>query len=159
MSDELEALMAAAAEQGEEIGDDEVEIDLSEAVTFEPFEAKVPVEIVAAVVKQGPKSRYIETKVRVFEGEYEGRVLWVNLTLTGKGASFGFEYLGAFGAKSKDGELVTKDNPRISLKQLQGLRAFAACAPDPREEYKHKVVIGKITPYVSAAAEEAESLK
>ena len=161
MSEELDALMAKAAEEGEDIGDDEVEIDLSEAETFEPFTAKVPVEIVARALKHGKDSGkpYLELKVRVFEGEFEKRVLWTNINLTGKGAGFGFDKLAAFGAKDKDGNAVSRDNPKVSLKGLLGLRAFAECAPDERAEYAHKVVVGKITPYVSAAEAEAENLK
>lgn len=160
-NEELDALMAAAAEAGEELGDDEVEIDLSEAVTFEPFEARVPIEITAAAKKHGKESKkpYLELKVRVFEGEFEGRVLWTNINLTGKGAGFGFDKLEAFGAKSKDGKPVSRENPRIFLGGLKGLRASADCAPDEREEYKKKVVVGKIVAYVSEAEAEADNLK
>jgi hypothetical protein len=134
---------------------DELEIDLSEAETYEPFEAKVPVEIVAAATKFGKESKkpYLELKLRVFEGEFEKRVLWTNINLTGKGAGFGVEKLAAFGYA------IDKDKPRVKPSALVGLKATAACAPDEREEYAHKVVVGKITRYVSEAEASADELK
>ena len=162
---ELDALMRQHAEEGAEIGDDEVDIDLSEAETYEPFTATVPVEITTAALKVAgqnakvPGSKYLELKLRVFEGEYEKRVAWTNVSLTGKGAGFGIDKLEAFGAESKSGDPINKDNVKVYLPGLRGLRALAACAPDPREEYKHKLVVGKISRYVSEGEAEAENLK
>lgn len=158
---ELQELLAQAQAEGEDIGDDEVEIDLSEAATFEAFTDRVPVEVTAAALKHGKDSKapYIEFKLRVFEGEYEGRILWTNVNLTGKGAGFGFDKLSILGARSKDGTLITKENRRISLAGLKGLRASVDVAPDEREKYKHKVVVGKFHPYVSPDAEAAEEVK
>lgn len=158
---ELAELLAQAQVEGEDIGDDEVEIDLSEAATFEAFTDRVPVEVTAAALKHGKESKapYIEFKLRVIEGEYEGRVLWTNVNLTGKGAGFGFDKLSVLGAKSKDGTLISKENRRIALSNLKGLRASVDVAPDEREEYKHKVVVGKFHPYVSPDAAAAEEVK
>jgi hypothetical protein len=162
VDNELQELLEQAQADGEDIGDDEVEIDLSEAATFEAFTApKVPVEITAAALKHGKDSKkpYIEFKMRVIEGEYEGRILWTNVNLTGKGAGFGFDKLTVLGAKSKDGQLITKENRRVSLAGLKGLRASVDVAPDKREEYKHKVVVGKFHPYVSPDAAAAGDIK
>ena len=147
------AAMVAAAEEGEAIGDDEVEIDLSEAVSFEAITADVPVEIVAAELKKGPKARYIELKLRVFEGEHEKRLFWTNATVSGKGAGIGFDELNAFGAD------IDRKAPKVSCKALIGLRAVASVAPDKREEYAHKTVVGRIKRYVSEADKEAANLK
>jgi hypothetical protein len=160
VDEELNELIAASGE-GSELADDEVEIDLSEAATFEPFTARVPVEVTGAALKHGKASTkpYIELKLRVFEGEYAKRVLWTNINLTGLGAGFGFDKLSLLGATSKDGQLITSKNRRISLGKLVGLRCLVDCAPDEREEYAHKVVVGKFYKYVSAAESEAENLK
>jgi len=159
---ELDALMRQAAEEGEDVGDDEVDIDLSEAATFEPFTDKnVPIEITTASRKVGKDSGapYLELKVRVFEGEHAKRVLWTNINLTGKGAGFGIDKLAAFGATSKDGTPISSKNTKLYLPGLVGLKALAECAPDEREEYKTKVVIGKIKPYGDADEDEVENLK
>jgi hypothetical protein len=155
VSDDLDELMRQAAEEGEAIGDDEVEIDLSEAATFEPFTADVPVEIVGRALKYGKESKapYLELKLRIFEGEHVKRILWTNINLTGAGAGFGVEKLAAFGYS------LDKDKPKVKLSALDGLKALASCAPDSREEYKHKVVVGKIKPYVSEAEAQAADLK
>lgn len=156
MSSELDEMLAEAAANGEEIGDDYLEIDLSEAATFEPFEAKVPVEIIGVESKRGkeaPHTPFLELKLRVFEGEYEGRTLFESVMLAGKGAGFGRDKLAAFDY------MVDPEKPRVSPKALKGRRAFAECAPDTREEYKHKVVVGKLTKYVSADEEAATEVK
>lgn len=160
VDEELQKLIDSSGE-GAELADDEVEIDLSEAATFEPFTARVPVEITGAALKHGKDSKapYIELKLRVFEGEYAKRVLWTNINLTGLGAGFGFDKLSILGATSKDGQLITSKNRRISLGNLIGLRCSVDAAPDKREEYSHKVEVGKFYKYVSAAESEAENLK
>jgi hypothetical protein len=152
---ELNAMLADSAEEGADLADDEVEIDLSEAESFEPFTATVPVEVVAAVLKHGKTSKkpYVELKLRVFEGDYEKRILWTNINLTGKGAGFATDKLRALGLD------FDPKHPRIKLKGLVGRRCNVACAPDEREEYSHKVVVGKFTRYVSAAEESAADLK
>lgn len=161
MSDAMDEMLADAADAGADLADDEVEIDLSEAETYEPFTAKVPVEIVSATLEHGNDSKlpYLNLKLRVCEGEHEGRVMFTNVMLKGKGAGIGYDKLGAFGATSADGVAVSRDNPKISLTRLEGLRAVADCAPDTRDGYTHKVVVGRISKYVSADAVEAEALK
>lgn len=155
MSDDLDELMRQAAEDGADIGDDELEIDLSEAETFEPFTAKVPVEIIAVQLKTGKESGkpYLELKLRVFEGEFAKRILWTNVNLTGKGAGIGYDTLAAFGYS------LDREKPKVKRSALIGLKAVASCAPDKREEYSHKVVVGKITTYTSADEEDAADLK
>lgn len=155
MSEALDEMMARAAEEGAELTDDEVEIDLSEAVNFDPFSDTVPVEIAVAALKHGKESKkpYIELKLRVFEGEYEGRILWTNLNLTGKGAGFSRDKLAAFGHP------IDEDNPKVSPKKLVGAQGMAVCAPDTREGYEHKVLVSSIKKYVTAAEAEAENLK
>lgn len=154
MSDEFDKMLEEAGEEGFDAADDLIDIDLSEAMTFEPFTAKVPVEIVTAILKRAqepPHNPYIELKVRVFEGEFEGRILFTNLNLKGKGAGIAMDKLRAFGYS------VDPEKPQLSPAKLIGLRANAACAPDDREEYSHKVVVGKITKYVAEQkAAEAE---
>jgi len=161
IEDELNELLDQAQAEGEDIGDDEVEIDLSEAVNFDPFTARVSVEVTAAALRHGNDSKapYIEFKMRVFEGEYEGRCLWTNVSLTGKGAGFGFDKLSALGAKSKDGTLISREHRRISISGLKGLRAAVDVAPDKRKEYKHKAEVGKFHKYVSPDAAAAEDIK
>jgi hypothetical protein len=150
----LEDLMEKAAEEGAEIGD-EVDIDLSEAETYEPFEADVPVEITTALLKRSKENHnpYIELKLRVFEGEYLGRVVFSNLNLTGKGAGFAFADLKSFGYE------VDKDKPKVSVTRLIGLKAIAVCKPDDREGYSHKVKVKRIKRYVSEAEAATDDLK
>jgi hypothetical protein len=149
---ELDALMAAAAEEGDAVGeddDDELDIDLSEAEDFSPFKAKVPVEIVGTKVKvaNDSKNKYIELKLRVFEGDYEGRILWRNLPLKGKGSGFTRDILTAFGAG------IDWDAPKIVPSALLGLQAYTQAAPDKREEYKHKVVTGTFSAYTGGSVD------
>lgn len=152
MSDAFDKMMEEAVDEGDDIGSDVVDIDLSEAMTFEPFTAKVPVEIVTAALKHSQEAGnpYIEMKLRVFEGEHEGRILFTNLNLKGKGAGFAMDKLAAFRYE------VDPEKPQLAMSKLIGLRATASCAPDTREEYSHKVVVGKITRYV-AEQEAAEA--
>lgn len=145
-SEELDDLLGQAAAEGAEDGDDdEVDIDLSESVSYEAFTAKVPVEIVKATKLVGKDSGkpYVKLQLRIFEGEYEGRVVFTNLNLTGKGAGFGADKLKAFGY------VIDPDRPKLRLKALLGLKAIASCAPDKREQYSDNVEVGKITRYVA----------
>jgi hypothetical protein len=135
-----------AVHAGIELAEGEVLIDLSEADTFDPFTAVVPVVIVTAEMKTGKDSGkpYIKLRLKVTSGEYEGRVLFTNLNLTGKGAGFAMKDLEKFGATSKDGKPINKDNPRIDIEGLPGLEARASVAPDSREEYSDQVQVNKI---------------
>jgi len=150
----LAELMEDAVHEGGEIGD-EVEIDLSEAETYEPFDAAVPVEIIAAAMRKSKDkgNPYIELRLRVFEGEYLNRQVYSNLNLTGKGAGFAFADLKSFGYE------IDKDKPRVSVTALIGLKAVAVCKPDAREDFSHKVVVKRIRRYIPEAEAAAEDLK
>jgi hypothetical protein len=158
----LDELIAQSVEEGAELADDEVEIDLSEAVSYKPFTDRVAVEVVKAELKHGKTSKnpYIKLQLKVIEGEHAKRVLFTNVTLTGTGASFGFETLESLGAKSKDGELITEKNRRVWPPGLVGLKAIASVLPDERPEYNTQTVVkGALKPYVSADDEDAADLK
>lgn len=147
MSNEQDELLARVHD-GMELAEGEVLIDLSEAETYEPFTAVVPVCILTATMKTGKTSGkpYIELKLKVTEEdeEYAGRILFTNLNLTGKGAGFAIGDLEKFGATSKDGTPISKTNPRIDIEGLPGLTARASVAPDDREEYSDKCVVKRI---------------
>lgn len=156
------ALLQAAAD-GEDFGDD-VDIDLSEAINFDPFEADdLPFEVIAAEKKIGKTSKapYIELTVKAFDHEeFAGRQLYTNVNLTGKGAGIGFDTLEALGATDKAGNLVTRDNPKVNPGRLVGLKGLAKVRIKPAEgEYKAKAEIKRVRPYVSDAVAEASDLK
>jgi ribosomal protein S28E/S33 len=155
MSDELDALMERAAAEGEDIGDDELEIDLSEAVDVSPFAAKgVPVEVVKSLVKTSAAgNKYIKLQLRVFEGEYTKRVIFENVNLKGTGAGFGRQTLDALGAG------IDWDAPRVKPQALVGLKGLVDTVVTSQEGYSDKTECKNWRPYASAAAEDAASLK
>jgi hypothetical protein len=155
VSEELEALMNKAAQEGDDIGEDELEIDLSEAVDLSPFASKgTPVEVVKTLVKTSAAgNKYIKLQLRVFEGEHEGRVIFENVNLKGTGAGFGRQTLDALGAG------IDWDAPRVKPQSLVGLKASIDTVVTSQEGYSDKTEAKNWKPYVSAAAEEAASLK
>lgn len=155
MSEELDALMERAATEGEEVGDDELDIDLSEAVDISPFASKgVPVEVVKVLVKTSAAgNKYIKLQLRVFEGEYEKRVIFENVNLKGTGAGFGRQTLDALGAD------INWDAPRIKPQSLVGLKATIDTVVTSQEGYSDKTEAKNWRSFVSAATEAAASLK
>jgi hypothetical protein len=146
----LDELTRQAAEEGADIGDEELEIDLSDAVDLSPFAGKdVPVEVVKAVKtpsKSTPGNTYIKLHLRVFEGEFKGRYIFDNVNLKGKGAGFARSSLDALGAG------IDWDAPRIRPSKLVGLRALVKTAIDVQEDYADKTVVKGWKPYRSDSA-------
>jgi len=134
------------SDAGYEVADDEVDIDLSEAVSFEPFTGTVPAEVVKATLTHGQASKkpYIELRLQVTEGEFEKRMLFYNINLTGKGAGFAGEALRILGYP------IDPKRPKVSPKRLVGAKCNAVCAPDEREEFAHKVVVKRLKPLTAA---------
>lgn len=160
-------MYTASVEAGEEYGED-IEIDLSEAVSFEPFNAdKLPVEIVGAKLKKGTESGkpYVELQLLSFgDHEYAGRTLWTNINLTGKGAGIGFDQLEAFGATSKSGEPVSRENPKLHLPGLVGLLGLAKVRIGKDrtvngQHYEGRAEVKAIKPYISPDEEAAADLQ
>jgi hypothetical protein len=155
MSDELDVLMAAAAEAGEDIGDEELDIDLSEAVDISPFAAKgVNIEVVKAVAKlSSAGNKYIKMQIRVFEGDFEKRVIFDNVNLKGAGAGFGRQTLDALGAG------IDWAAPKVKASKLIGLKATVDCVIESQEGYNDKTVVKNWRPYKSADTAAAAEVK
>lgn len=87
-NEELDDLLAAQAAAQEEMDEDDVELDLSEAGSYAPFEGKHPAVITKIEftrAKSGSKAPMLKTEVTVTDGEHKGRKSWPNLMLTGRG--------------------------------------------------------------------------
>lgn len=85
---ELDDLLARSDAQSE-LEEDDVELDLSEAGSYDPFVGKFPAmvtKIEFTYAKGGSKGPMLKTEVTVIEGEHKGRKAWTNLMLKGKGA-------------------------------------------------------------------------
>ena len=108
-NDELDDLVASYDEARAELEEDDVELDLSEAGGFEPFEGKHPstitkIEVVKAKTTGTPM---LKCEVTIIDGDYKGRKVWPNFMLKGGGAW-----------KTKD--LITATGQDIDLAPAEG---------------------------------------
>lgn len=154
MSDELEALMNAAPSAGTEgeqpdLDPNElVEIDLSDAKSYEPLVGTFPMEVKAAenkVTKKG--ERAIKLTLVVIDGEDRaGAHAWKWIMLQGAGTGRTRKILDALGAG------VDWAAPKISSAALVGLRGNVLCKQDPRPDFDDQTEVVSVKKFVDPNA-------
>lgn len=162
MSDnpELDTMLdRAAAEQ--ELDDDEVEIDLSDAgddADFEPFSGPRLVRITKAAFKLAKSSGapMIDCAAVVIDKQNRNRKLWFNLMLTGKGVYLAKQAYNAAGIEVD----WTAVKPKIRPKALINAEIVANCVAKAAEGgYKAKTDVNSFTAATSTATEGGDAPK
>jgi hypothetical protein len=118
-------------------------IDASEAQSMKPIpEDTYPCTVLSvSEAKQGPNATYVEAVLVVSEGEYEGRKLYRNMPIEGKGAGIFIDFISK--VTGEDYDIDDLDELDIDTDDLEGQEVGAVVTqreyPEGSGEFRNEV--------------------